>query len=95
MNPREQRGLIIAATCRLKRKDDGTWIVPSQTRTETISYTVNLKSKKCTCPDCVEGGFTCKHYYAASIVHRRDVLPDGRMIETETITETETTVVER
>jgi transposase len=86
MNAREQRGLIIAATCRLNRKADGTYIVPSQTRKETISYEVDLQSKKCTCPDCTEGGFVCKHYYAASIVHRRDVLPDGTMIETDTVT---------
>jgi hypothetical protein len=30
MNPREERGLIIAATCRLNRMNDGTWLVPSQ-----------------------------------------------------------------
>src|SRR5207253_9431005 len=32
----EERGLIIAATCRLKQNDDGTWSVPSQTNAETI-----------------------------------------------------------
>jgi hypothetical protein len=89
VNEREQRGLIIAATCRLNRLPDGTWLVPSQTKRDGGVYRVNLHAKTCTCPDHTEGGFTCKHYYAASIVHQRDVLPDGTVIETKTITLTE------
>ena len=81
MTPREERGLVIAATCRLNRNADGTWRVPSQTNREAVFYTVKLETKSCTCPDCIEGGFVCKHYFAASIVHRRDVLPDGTVIE--------------
>jgi transposase len=86
---REERVLIIAATCRLHRNDDGTWLVPSQTSREAVSYIVNLDEKTCTCPDHVEGGHTCKHVYAATIVHQRDVLPDGTVIETRTVTLTE------
>lgn len=90
MNEREQRGLVIAATCRLNRLNDGTWLVPSQSRKDgAATYRVNLDKKTCTCPDHREGGFTCKHYYAAAIVHQRDVLPDGTVIETNTITITE------
>ena len=89
MDAREQRGLIIAATCRLNRLDDGTWIVPSQTNRDGGTYRVNLHTKTCTCLDHTEGGHTCKHFYAASIVHKRDVLPDGTVIETKTITLTE------
>src|SRR5262249_52912089 len=90
MDAREERGLIIAATCRLNRLSDGTWLVPSQTKDSgVVSYHVNLEAKTCTCPDHVEGGFTCKHFYAASIVHKRDVLPDGTVIETKSITLTE------
>src|SRR4051812_26932223 len=89
MDAREQRGLIIAATCRLHRQDDGTWLVPSQTSRETVAYTVNLETKACTCLDCTDGGFIYKHYYAASIVHKRDVLPDGTVIETKSLTLTE------
>ena len=88
MNTREERGLIIAATCRLKRNDDGTWIVPSQTHPET-AYNVNLETKACNCLDCTDGGMVCKHYFAASIVYKRDVLPDGTMVETKSITLTE------
>jgi Transposase DDE domain/SWIM zinc finger len=89
MSPREERGLVIAATCHLKRMDDGTWRVPSQTANRDVFYTVNLETKKCTCPDCAESGFTCKHYYAAFIVETRDVLPDGTVIEQKTFTFTE------
>jgi transposase len=89
MDARKERGILIAATCRLHRNDDGTWLVPSQTSSETVGYTVNLDSKTCTCPDHLEGGFTCKHYFAASIVHQRDVLPDGTVIETRSVTLTE------
>lgn len=90
MTPREERGLIIAATSRLSRNGDGTWRVPSQTaRSEAFFYTVNLESKACTCPDCTENGMVCKHFYAASIVHRRDVLPDGTMIVQQTFQFTE------
>src|SRR3954452_23904682 len=90
MDAREERGLIIAATCRLNRMSDGTWLVPSQTRAgQVAAYRVNLEAKTCTCLDHVEGGNTCKHYFAASIVHKRDVLPDGTVIETKSITLTE------
>ncbi len=92
MNPREERGLVIAATCRLNRLPDGTWLVPSQSAQGnggTAAYRVNLEAKTCTCPDHKEGGHTCKHYYAAKIAFQRDVLPDGTVIETKTLTLTE------
>lgn len=89
MDAREQRGLIIAATCRLHRNDDGTWFVPSQSNAAAVGYKVDLEKKTCTCPDHLEGGYTCKHFHAASIVHKRDVLPDGTIIETRTVTITE------
>jgi transposase len=93
MTPREERGLIIAAKCHLHRNADGTWRVPSQSHhTEKVYYTVNLETKSCTCPDCQESGFTCKHFYAATIVHEREVLPDGTMIDTESVTLTKKTV---
>ena len=69
----------------------GTWLVPSQTKggDGPATYRVNLEAKTCTCLDHKEGGFTCKHYYAATIVHQRDLLPDGTIIETKSMTFTE------
>src|ERR1700752_3470118 len=90
MNPREERGLIIAATCRLNRMSDGTWLVPSQSHKDGGSaYQVNLKEKTCTCKDNKEGGKTCKHYYASRIVFQLDLLPNGTVIETRSVTLTE------
>jgi hypothetical protein len=43
MDAREQRGLVIAATCRLKQLESGEWVVPSQAATEK-TYTVNPKA---------------------------------------------------
>src|SRR5437773_6256966 len=85
MDAREQRGLIIAATCRLNQTDDGAWLVPSQSHSETI-YRVNLETKACTCLDCIDGGFVCKHYFAAAIVHKREILPNGQVMETKSFT---------
>lgn len=90
MSPREERGLVIAATCRLNRSDDGVWLVPSQSRNaEHTCYRVNLTAKTCTCLDHKEGGYTCKHFFAAEFTYKRDYLPDGTMIEQKTFTFTE------
>lgn len=90
MNPREERGLIIAAMCRLNHVGKDEWLVPSQSKnTDNTYYRVNVVAKTCTCPDHKEGGFTCKHYFAATFVQQRDILPDGTMIETKSVTFTE------
>lgn len=85
MNEREQRGLAIAALVKLNRTNDGEWLVPSQRNSTTI-YRVNLESKKCSCPDCVEGGFVCKHVFAATFVHQRETDRNGKVIETKMMT---------
>src|SRR4029077_9119494 len=81
MHAREQRGLAIAAVCRLSRKDDGTWIVPSQTA-EGKKYEVDPAEKKCTCLDCTEGGFQCKHFFAVQFTIKRELGSDGTVLET-------------
>ena len=87
MDPRQQRGLIIAAICKLKRTDDG-WLVPSQTGTDRI-YEVNLKAQTCTCPDHMEGGQKCKHIFAAEVTYKREYHADGTVTETQSMTITE------
>ena len=87
MNAREERGLIIAAICKLNRTSDGAWLVPSQSN-EKI-YRVDLDAKKCNCLDCTEGGYVCKHYLAAMFVFQRETMPDGTVIETKSLTLTE------
>jgi len=87
MDPREERGLLIAAKSRVKRKGTGDlWIVPSQSESDQ-KYIVNLKAQTCTCLDHQEGGHKCKHLYAAQIVYQRELEfnDDGTVTETETL----------
>lgn len=84
-DPREQRAIMIAATCRITHRD-GKWLVPSQSADK--QYEVDIASEKCTCPDC-ENGFLCKHVRAVKIVVRRERGMNGDITETQEITFTE------
>jgi hypothetical protein len=86
MNAREERGLVIAALCKLNKTPAG-WLVPSQHG--TAIYTVDPDKQTCTCPDHLEGGFKCKHIYAVEFTLKREVAPDGTVTETKTLTFTE------
>jgi len=87
MTPREERGLIIAAVCKLKNNDDE-WLVPSQSSGEK-TYRVNPTKQTCTCPDHAENGHKCKHLFAVEITMKREIASDGTVIETKSITFTE------
>jgi hypothetical protein len=84
---REQRGIIIAATCRIGRTN-GVFVVPSQSAADR-KYEVNLERRTCTCPDCQEGGFKCKHQFAVEITLKRELGVDGSITETKTLSVTE------
>jgi transposase len=83
MTPREERGLIIAAVCKLNRTYEG-WLVPSQSANEKI-YRVDVEKQSCTCPDHAEG-YKCKHIFAVEYTIKRECRPDGTFIETKTMT---------
>ncbi len=87
MEPREQRGLIIAGTKKLTQQDDGRWIVPSQNAAKK-TYIVDADKQTCTCPDH-ENGHKCKHLYAVEFVIKRELNEDGTITETKTLTFTE------
>jgi hypothetical protein len=87
MDARQQRGLAIAALCKINR-ENGEWLVPSQSASDKI-YRVSLESKTCTCLDHIEGGFECKHQHAARFTLKREFRADGTMIETQSVTFTE------
>src|SRR5579884_18442 len=88
LDPREQRAIIIAALCKIDRKD-GAWLVPSQS-SPTTKYTVKLDGDgTCTCPDCSENGFVCKHIRAVKITLKRELGMDGSITETKEVTFTE------
>jgi hypothetical protein len=57
MDARQERGLVIAALCKLNSG-------------ERICR-VSLSAQTCSCPDHREGGFKCKHVYAAEYTMRR------------------------
>lgn len=87
MTAREERGLVIAALCKLKH-ENGEWVVPSQSGAERM-YRVNVGAGTCTCPDFMERGEKCKHQYAVEFTMKREVAADGTVTETKSITFTE------
>jgi transposase len=87
MNAREERGLVIAALCKLT-PTGGQWFVPSQTATDK-RYMVDAQAGTCTCLDHSETGFKCKHVYAVEFTMKREAKRDGTVTETRTITFTE------
>src|SRR5947208_883249 len=87
MNPREQRGIIIAATVKLSHQGS-CWIVPSQTSGDK-QYVVDPQQATCSCPDHQETGFKCKHLYAVEFTVKRELAADGSIVEQKTFTFTE------
>jgi transposase len=85
---REQRGLVIAATAKLQKSDDGyRWFVPSQTEGCHNTYTVKPDSARphCTCPDFESRKLPCKHIFAVEYTIQREETSDGKTIITETL----------
>ena len=68
-NPREIKGLEIAARCKLTNRD-GLWLVPSQSKSK--KYKVNLENQHCSCPDHEYSQAVCKHLYAVQFVIQRE-----------------------
>lgn len=83
-NPREQRGIVIAASSSIRRKGDS-WIVPSSNENND-PYTVEIAGdgQHCTCPDHTIRGMKCKHIFAVEYTLRRETKPDGTTIVTAT-----------
>ena len=87
MEPREIKGLEIAAKTKLTRKGKSNlWSVPSQSNKQE-KYTVALDAEKpsCTCRDHEFTNDRCKHIYAVEYTIQREQGPDGQTITTETI----------
>jgi transposase len=85
LTPRQQRGLMLAATAHIRRKS-GMFEVPSQTNSGA-SYIVAMVAGQfhCTCPDFELTGKACKHAYAVEFFLKRETAPDGTVIETRTV----------
>ncbi len=89
MNPRQLRGLELAATKRLRPGADG-WRVPSQTGDGTI-YLVRLEQGECTCADHTTRLVKCKHLFAVEYAMQRESDAQGNVRETETVKVTRVT----
>ena len=87
MEPRQQRGLEIAARSRIRRKGNA-WIVPSQSGAKAYTVCPDDDEPHCTCPDHETRGGRCKHIYAVEFVMEREENEDGSITETLTVTET-------
>jgi transposase len=94
---RRQRGLAIAALCKITEKQ-GRWVVPSQSGKGAYYVTLEPPDPKipmCTCPDHEATGKPCKHVYAVQYVIDRESHPDGTETVTETLTVTRKTTAKR
>jgi transposase len=84
---RKQRGLEIAARCKVVRRKDGQWSVPSQSG--KASYRVCAGHHRCTCPDFELRKCKCKHQWAVEFVQSREQNDDGTETVTQSLTVTE------
>src|SRR2546421_13000148 len=88
MTPREERGLVIAATQKLTQKGR-VWLVPSQSGKGEYTVCPDADSPFCNCPDHEDTGQPCKHIFAVQFAVKREHGSDGTVIETRTMTFTE------
>jgi len=99
MDARQQRGMEIAATKRLRRTSEG-WIVPSQSGRGNYQVAPLVPLRRpgpgqsipawvCSCPDWEDRGRDCKHVYAVEFVMRREVAGDGTVTEETRVTYTQ------
>jgi transposase len=86
---REQRGMRIAATCKLTKKGQ-VWLVPSQSGHGRYTVSPDPDAPHCTCPDHETRGLKCKHLFAVEFAMKREENPDGSTTLTQTVTVTET-----
>jgi hypothetical protein len=86
---REQRGMRIAATCKLTKKGQ-IWLVPLQSGHGRYTVSPDPEAPHCTCPDHETRGLKCKHRFAVEFVMKREQHDDGSMTGTQTVTVTET-----
>jgi hypothetical protein len=87
MEPREEKAILIAAKSKIVRKNNSTWIVPSQSGPKKYTVNPNPEAPNCSCPDFEARQLPCKHIMAVTIVYRREYCDDG---ETQTVRESVT-----
>jgi transposase len=87
---REQRGMRIAATCKLTKKGQ-VWLVPSQSGHGRYTVSPDPEAPHCSCPDHETRGLKCKHLFAVEFAMKREEhLDSSTTTVTQTVTVTET-----
>jgi transposase len=90
MDLRELRGMELAET-RTIRKRDGWWWVPSQTGSRLYRVQLSKKFATCECADFAKRGQACKHIVAACVMQiRQEQNADGTTTVTKSVTFTAT-----
>ena len=91
MDPRQQRGLMIAALCKVTEKKSGLWFVPSQSGSGGNYWVrLDLEQPTCTCKDFEARQQKCKHVFSVEYVSQREANLDGTTTTTEAMKVTET-----
>src|SRR2546428_8275552 len=83
LHEREQRGLRIAATCKLTKKG-GIWLVPSQSGHGRYTVNPDPDTPHCTCPDHETRRLPCKPIFAVQFAMQREAQSDGSSTDTQT-----------
>jgi transposase len=85
MSTRQERGQVIATTCKIEKKARNVYLVPSQSK-PGARYYVEPTSPCCDCKDFEERGEPCKHIFAVQYVIEKEKNQDGSTTVTETLT---------
>lgn len=82
MDPREERGRVLAQRAKIKRTGKR-WLVPSATSSDSnAGYVVDPEGPTCTCPDFELRGVKCKHMHAVEYWIVWQANDDGTVTET-------------
>lgn len=84
MSTRQERGMVIATTCKIEKKARNIYLVPLQSR-PGARYYVEPTSPRCDCPDFEERGEPCKHVFAVQYVTQQERNADGSTTVTESL----------
>ncbi|MBI4021146.1 MAG: transposase [Candidatus Aenigmarchaeota archaeon] len=84
MDPRQERGQLLAQDKRIKHVEGAMWFCPSQTQ-NAGGYLVNLLAVSCTCPDYELRRCKCKHQWAVEFRRTVEMQADGSQTVTESV----------
>jgi hypothetical protein len=86
---RRERGRLIAEACKLNKRSNGMWFVPSQSAGGHYAVRLDPNLPTCSCPDYELRGMKCKHIYAVEYSLKRQENADGSTTTTQTVTVTQ------